>query len=238
MAFLERAMQRPKAGEPNPARASAPGSTYGTPQASRPAATPVSPAAASGPQGRPPAPSTSALGGPMATPISAPSGFGGMSAGTMSFPAPPRLGGSAPAMPPAGSDAAASSSRGGAGPFSRVAPQLPRPGQQQPQAPDTAAPELAVAAPPVRTFTGMPSGFDMRTLQPGEQAQTPWGPAVMGEDGKPRIQFTPEGEQAYRQAVVAERKKIRLPAGFEPLADSLPVTPGRPIFDPFSGKWS
>ena len=104
----------------------------------------------------------------------------------------------------------------------------------------TPQPEQAPAAPaPVpRNFKAMPSTFEMKSLAPGEQAQTPWGPAVMGEDGRPRIQFTPEGEQAYRQAVVAERKKIRLPPGFEGIADSLPVEPGHSNYDPFTGKWS
>ena len=208
MAFLERAMQNAQAGQPNLARSAAPGRALGTPMTSRPAATPASPAVMSGPQGRPPAPA----------PIGAPTT-------PMPYPKPPQVtaGGGSPTL------------GGGAGPFSPVQPVISK--TTTTTTPVAPTPEPAPAPVP-RVFKGMPSAFEMKSLQPGEQGMTPWGPATLGEDGKPRIQFTPEGEMAYRKAVVAERKKVRLPRGFEALAESLPVTPGQPNFDPFSGKWT
>jgi len=105
-----------------------------------------------------------------------------------------------------------------------------------PAAPPQAAPLPAGPAP--RQFTGVPRSSDLRNLQPGEQAMSPWGPVSMDEKGEPKISFTPEGEVAYRKAVVASRKKFgTYPGSNDPSAPHPPVQPGQKTFNPFSGQW-
>jgi len=132
------------------------------------------------------------------------------------------------------------------------APQLtqtPSPPKPQPmaQAAAPAAPAQpgALAAPmtpqalPPRKFQGMPRSREMRDLQPGEMAESPWGPVTMDEKGEPKIQFTPEGEMAYRKAVVAARKKFGPFTGMnDPNAPQPPIQPGQEWFNPRTGKWT
>ena len=67
---------------------------------------------------------------------------------------------------------------------------------------------------------------------------SPWGPVILDEKGEPRVQFTPEGEIAYRKAVVAARKKFGpYPGSNDPSFPQPPVQPGQTHFNPQTGRW-
>jgi len=71
-------------------------------------------------------------------------------------------------------------------------------------------------------------------LPAGTTVQTPYGD--VGADG--RLALSPQGQELYKQAVVAKQRKFGLhPWAGDPRAPQPPVTLGRPSFNPFTGQW-
>lgn len=160
-------------------------------------------------------------------------------------PASPGVNAAPPGRPPAPPTAAPAA---GGAPYpsppdlvkpSPVSPVLGAP-PSAPQAPalTPGTPAAPLVAPPPRQFTGMPKARDLDNLQPGEQAMSPWGPVTLDPSGQPRVQFTPEGEVAYRKAVVTARKKFGPYVGSnDPAAPQPPIQPGQENFNPKTGQW-
>ena len=92
---------------------------------------------------------------------------------------------------------------------------------------------------PTLNLPRVPSRRDYVGLLPGTGIGTPYGPATVGADGDPIIQFpTPEHEARYRQ----DETQYAARYGPNPIAQ-FPGAPqpnirlGRPAFNPFSGTW-
>lgn len=85
----------------------------------------------------------------------------------------------------------------------------------------------------------MPSRFELEQMDPNAVVDTPYGQMVTNpESGRRELVFSPEGKQAY----AAEQQRIRSKFGPNPFrnlpgAPQMEVEPGKPAFDPFSGRW-
>lgn len=100
------------------------------------------------------------------------------------------------------------------------------PAQQAPSVP-SAQPAAQAAPPPA--------------AQPGQPAPAaPMQPAPLGIPTADGMSLTPEGDMAYRQAVMRGRDDLGpVPKAFRhPTLPELPFELGKPNYSPFTGRWS
>jgi len=118
------------------------------------------------------------------------------------------------------------------GPPLQAPPQPPAPGQRPhpPTQPSDPTQPSGLTLPSNR----VPSRGELAMLPAGVTVDTPYG--SVGADG--RLALSPQGQELYKQAVVAKRRKFGLhPWAGDPRAPQPPVTLGRPSFNPFTGQW-
>ena len=104
------------------------------------------------------------------------------------------------------------------------------------QRPATPAEPTATTTPPALTqsFDRYPSKFDISQVPEGVNVMTPYGPM----DRSGNIQFTPDGEVKYREAVVQRRKDFGPhPWAGDPNAPKPPARMGGWMINPFTGQW-
>jgi hypothetical protein len=92
---------------------------------------------------------------------------------------------------------------------------------------------------PTLNLPRVPSRRDYVGLLPGMGIGTPYGPATVGADGDPIIQFpTPEHEARYRQDETQYAARYGAnPISQFPGAPQPNIRLGRPAFNPFQGTW-
>jgi hypothetical protein len=99
---------------------------------------------------------------------------------------------------------------------------------------ETQPPHIAVT-PPVYQLDHVPSSSELAGLPPGANIQTPYGSV----DHTGKLTLSAEGQAKYQQAVVQRRKSYGPhPWAGDPAAPPPPITLGKPSFNPFSGQWS
>jgi hypothetical protein len=84
------------------------------------------------------------------------------------------------------------------------------------------------------SFDRYPSKYDISQVPEGTNIMTPYGPM----DRSGNIQFTPEGEVKYKEAVVKRRKDFGPhPWAGDPNAPQPPARMGGWMLNPFTGAW-
>jgi len=157
---------------------------------------------------------------PVGRPSSGPPAFGGAAGTRLPSVQPP----AAPAVPTT------------PGPAAR--PAMPRPAA--PAAAPAASPTTPPAALPgagsmAVNFDRVPSAYEISQAPEGTAINTPYGPI----DRSGNIQFTPEGEQKYKEAVVSRRKDFGPhPWAADPAAPPPPARMGGSMINPFTGVWT
>lgn len=120
--------------------------------------------------------------------------------------------------------------------------QAPPPGGMWPNARTPTAPPTPTAeAPyrPVRQFAHVPRRFEVDQLQPGEGAATPVGDVYRDpQSGRLKLRMNEAGKAAWRQKAQDRLREFgTYPLSHDPLAPKPDVTPGTPVYNPFTGKW-
>ena len=157
----------------------------------------------------------------------------GVQAADVSFPAPP-----APASAPAGRPSATPT------PTPIVAP--PPPPQSGEMWPDAHAKVAAPATPPQSgemrpdASGGQPTSQAPAGMVPAVQPPVPSVVAGVTALNQPELVLTPEGAQRYRESVIRTREALGpMPNVFRNAGmPEMPVEPGRPNYNPFTGSWS
>lgn len=80
----------------------------------------------------------------------------------------------------------------------------------------------------------VPGRGELAMMAPGVQVQTPFG--AVDRDGN--LTLSEEGKVKYQEAVAARRRDFGPhPFAGNPDIPPIPVTLGRPSFNPFTGQW-
>lgn len=94
------------------------------------------------------------------------------------------------------------------------------------------------AGPAAVQFPKLPRRSEVAGLPPGTQAMTPFGPVVVGPDGSPSVQLTPEGKILFAQEKTAMQGRFGAhPFAGDPNAPQPNLTPGRRFYNPFTGEY-
>jgi hypothetical protein len=159
----------------------------------------------------------------------------------------------APVSSPAGPTASGTPSRRG-DTQPRYRETIPQPTTPQPASPPPVDPMTqpmrvgggggsaalnGVTQQPTLNLPRVPSRRDYVGLLPGMGIGTPYGPATVGADGDPIIQFpTPEHEARYRQDETQYASRYGAnPISQFPGAPQPNIRLGRPAFNPFQRTW-
>lgn len=159
-------------------------------------------------------------------------------AGDVSFPAPPSVNGAPAGRPPT------TTGQPSAPTFdTTIPPPPPQAGMLgvAPTAPTPAGPAAPAApAAPGGVIGALPRQPSASELPAGAAIQTPMGTASRNPvTGEQSVALSPEGQQRYREAVVAKREQLGpLPAVFRhPSLPEMPAEPGRLDFNPLLNRW-
>ena len=188
------------------------------------------PAAARAPVGRPPGPSSppalGAAGAPL--PLAGNTGASSSASATPRASTPVTGGGAPPVVPPAPAPAPA------------PAGSLPTPSTPTPTtAPGTPAGSSQLTGGAAGGYSvdlqHVPSASEILDLPQGVAINTPFG-TIDRATGS--LMLSPQGQQAYTQAV--QKKRVEFgphPFAGDPTAEPIPVTLGKPMYNPFTNKW-